>query len=241
MNKYSCTINSITELNSTTRKLLINLPDGKALEFKAGQYLNIILPSGKKCPFSIASPPAMTDQIELHVRPTPGSGDSDQITALLQDSETICIEAPQGDCFLDQQPDNPLILMAAATGITQMKSILEHLLVRELVHPIHLYWGVLIDEDLYMDEELTDWASKYQKFHYIPVVSEPENCPDWQGRTGLVPAAVLEDFTHLSNHTVYISCGPGMVYATLDLLVANGLSKESIHSDIFTVAPRTCS
>jgi CDP-4-dehydro-6-deoxyglucose reductase len=238
MNKYTCSIESIIDLNPTTQKLLLNLPDGQTVRFKAGQYLDIILPSGKKCPFSIASPPAVNNQLELHIRPTPGSDDSEQIDELLKTSSVIVVEAPKGDCYLESAPDSSLILMAASTGITQMKCILEHLFAQQLSHPVYLYWGVLVAGDLYLDEICQNWMSGISMFDYVPVVSEPENSLDWTGRTGLVAGAVLQDFPDLTEQTVYVSGGPGMVYATLDLFLGRGLAKENIHSDIFSIAPR---
>jgi len=238
MNKYSCTIESIIDLNQTTQKLLLNLPNGETVNFKAGQYLDIILPSGTRCPFSIASPPAMGSQLELHIRPTPGSDDSAQIAELLSTSSAIVIEAPKGDCYLESAPENSLILMAASTGITQMKCILEHLFEQQLSHPVYLYWGVLVEDDLYLNETCRDWIETTSLFTYIPVVSEPESSPGWTGRTGLVPDAVLQDFPDLTGQTVYISGGSGMVYATLDMLLERGMTKGDIHSDIFSIAPR---
>jgi CDP-4-dehydro-6-deoxyglucose reductase len=238
MNKYSCTIESISSLNPTTQKLLLNLPNGEIINFKAGQYLDIILPSGKRCPFSIASPPAINHQLELHIRPTPGSVDSEQIDELLRTSSAIEIEAPKGDCYLEHAPENSLILMAASTGITQMKCILEHLFARRLSHPVCLYWGVLVDDDLYLDDVCQHWMEEISMFNYVPVVSEPESSPGWKGRTGLVPEAVLQDFADLKEQQVYISGGSGMVYATLDMFVERGLAKNNIHSDIFSIAPR---
>ena len=71
------------------------------------------------------------------------------------------------------------------------------------------------------------------------MISEPETSPNWTGRTGLVGNAVLEDFTDVSNVTVYVSGGPGMVYATLDAFVARGMPPENMFSDVFAYAPRT--
>ncbi len=238
MNNYSCAIESIVNLNQNTRKLLLRLPDDEQMNFKAGQYLDIILPTGNRCSFSIANAPAKKNQLELHIRPTPGSVDSMQIDELLRTSSVIDIEAPKGKCYLEAAPSNPLILLAAATGITQMKSILEHVFEQDTDYPVYLYWGVVTDEDLYLDQCWHEWMQKNKLFNYVPVVSEPEKCPDWTGRTGLVPDALLDDFPILSDQTVYISGGSKMVYATLDLLVERGLREKNIHSDIFDIAPR---
>ncbi len=129
--------------------------------------------------------------------------------------------------------------MAASTGITQMKSIVEHLVPKGLRHPIYLYWGVPAAAQLYLNALCESWARHDENFHYIPVVSEPETSPDWKGRTGLVGQAVLEDFDDLSDVTVFVSGGPAMVYATLDAFVERGMPEANMLSDIFSYAPRS--
>ena len=236
--RLRCAISSITYFNTDTRRVILDLPKGQTVSFKAGQYLEVILP-GKRCPFSIANSPHISDSIELHVRPTPDSEDSVEIEALLDKADEIEIDAPKGDCYLESSPDNTLILLAASTGITQMKSIYEYLTHLGHEGPVFLYWGVLADSDLYLDELCKTWALGNKAFKYVPVVSEPDTSPNWGGRTGLVGDEVLKDFDDLTNVIVYVSGGPGMVYATLDSFVARGMPKENMFSDVFSYAPRT--
>jgi len=236
--RVTCPVHSITYYNDDTRQVLLKVPEGQLIEFKAGQYLEIILPSGKKCPFSIANPPQVNDKIELHVRPTPNSTDSVEVEALLDSGAPVELEIPKGECFLDSAPDNTLVLVAASTGITQMKSILEYLMREKLKHPVYLYWGVLRDSDLYLNALCESWMQDDPNFHYVPVVSDPDGSPDWKGRTGLVGEAVLNDFNDLSNVTVFVGGGPIMVYATFDAFVARGMPQENVFSDIFSYAPR---
>jgi len=238
MKRFSCAIDSITPLNRYTNQVCISLPDGANVQFKAGQYLDIILPSGKKCPFSIASSPSSSKVIELHIRPSPDSPDSDQIEAIIHSGAPVEIELPKGECFLETAPLNPLVLMAASTGVTQMKSILEHLLQKDLLYPVYLYWGALIMDDLYLDEFFHSWTRQYPLLHYVPVVSEPENSPAWRGRTGLLPEAVLHDFPDLDDKTFYVSGSPGMVYATLDSFMSKGMPRQNMYSDMFSLLPR---
>ncbi|XOV86264.1 MAG: NAD(P)H-flavin reductase [Pseudomonadota bacterium] len=216
---------------------MLDLPEGESVSFHAGQYLEIELPA-KMCPFSIASAPEHAEQIELHVRPTPNSEDSRQIEALLDTASALVIEIPKGDCFIATPPSNPLVLIAASTGITQMKSIIEHLLPGGHQLPVHLYWGVLSAQDLYLDSLWRQLEGLYPNFHYTPVVSEPATSPDWQGQIGLVGQVALLDMQDVSDITVVVSGGPAMVYATLDAFVARGMPEASMHSDIFSYAPR---
>ena len=238
MTRVICPVISIKYYNEDTRQVLLKIPDSIERGFQAGQYLEMMLPS-KKCPFSIASSPKREGVIELHNRPTPGSDDSVEIEDLLNSNPThIEIEFPKGDCFLETAPSNTLILLAASTGVTQMKSIIEYLIPDGINNPVYLYWGVISDKDLYLNELFNEWMSEHENFHYIPVVSEPDTSPDWAGKTGLVGEVVLTDFESLADVTVYVSGGPGMVYATLDSFVERGMPEGSMYSDIFSFAPR---
>ena len=235
MKTITCPIIAIENYNDDTRRVILALPDD--VTFHAGPYLQMVLPE-KKYTFSIASSPREEGKLEIHVRPTAGSEDSARVEALLDSATALDIEIPFGDSFLTEAPGNTLILMAASTGITQMKSIIEFLEPGGFDHPIHLYWGVLSDKDLYLAELCEKWQKEHSNFSYVPVVSEPDTSPDWQGRTGLVGEAVLEDFDALDNVTVFVSGGPAMVYATLDAFVDRGMPESSMSSDIFSYAPR---
>jgi CDP-4-dehydro-6-deoxyglucose reductase len=233
----TCKIRSVDYYNVDTRRVLLEVPAGVTFSFKAGQYLNIIV-AGKHCPFSIASSPDIKDTIELHIRPTPGSADSVEIDKLLDVADTLQISLPMGECYIDAPVAGPLVLMAASTGITQMKSIIEFLIPRDGQQPIWLYWGVVAAQDLYLTAMCKVWQADIENFTFIPVVSEPARSPEWQGRTGLLPDAVLEDFNDLTGVTVYVSGSPGMVYATYDRFIHHGLAESHISSDVFAYAPR---
>ncbi len=235
--RYLCEINSVKNFQGNTRKIILSLPKGEDLKFFAGQYLQIITPE-KKFPFSIASAPIKQKQIELHIRPTPESKDSEAIESIINSSKVLEIEAPLGNCYIEEPPTRPLILLAASTGITQMKSIIEFLEPHGFEHETFLYWGVISPNDLYLDDLCSTWNEKYSNFHYIPVVSEPNKSSNWQGRIGLVGEAALQDFNDLSNTNVYVSGSAGMVYATLDSFIDHGMPEENMFSDVFSFAPR---
>ena len=237
MKSFRCTISSIENYNKDTRKVLLDLKNEENFKFFAGQYIQILTPQ-KKFPFSIANAPNYSSHIELHVRPTPGSEDSEIIESIINSSRDLQIEGPLGDCYIQEKPDKPLILIAASTGITQMKSIIEFLEPQGFTKSTYLYWGVVSVEDLYLEKLCKAWDKLNSNFHYIPVVSEPSTSKKWEGRTGLVGKAVLKDFDDLSDIEVYVSGSAGMVYATLDAFLEKGMPKPNMHSDIFSLVPR---
>ena len=239
--RFHCTIGAIDYYNHDTRRVLLEMPAGEVTDFRAGQYLHVLLP-GKECPFSIANSPQITDKIELHVRPTPESEDSLAIEALLDQAilkpnTKIEIEMPLGDCYITEAPSSPLVLIAASTGITQMKSIIEFLAPGGFAQPIHLYWGVVSAQDLYFRQVCEAWQAEHENFYFTPVVSAPESSPGWQGSKGLVGDVALADFDSVASLNVYISGGPAMVYAVCNAFIARGLAADRIFSDIFSYSP----
>jgi CDP-4-dehydro-6-deoxyglucose reductase len=79
-----------------------------------------------------------------------------------------------------------------------------------------------------------------QGITFTPVLSEPRAEDQWQGRTGFVHQAVLEDYSDLSGHQVY-ACGAPIVVeaAHRDFTTLRGLPNEEFFSDAFTFVPKT--
>jgi CDP-4-dehydro-6-deoxyglucose reductase len=70
---------------------------------------------------------------------------------------------------------------------------------------------------------------------YVPVVSDALPEDQWQGRTGFVHRAVLQDLPDLSGHQVY-ACGAPIVVdsARADFSASAGLPEEEFFADSFT-------
>jgi len=220
-------------LQGGIRELVLALTP-EAPSFFPGQYLMLDV-GDAAFPFSIANAPNQKT-LTLHIKPTPDSSDSDKIEHFLNSNPTSAsIQYPLGDCCLKDLPDHPLILIAASTGITQMKSMLDWLIEKKFTHPIHLYWGVLTPEELYLQHELEAATAEHQ-VNYTPVVSQETDL--WQGRTGLVSEAVTADIAQLNAFKIFVSGSPAMVYGTLDHFVGNGFQPEKMQSDVFSYAPR---
>lgn len=237
------TILSADLLNRDVYRIRLLLPesDQTGPEFKAGQYLDICLPDGKKASFSIASAPEAGRELELHIRHMPDSEFNDSIVQHLLHQPTVEVELAMGDCTinLDELNDNqPIILAAASTGFSQVKSIVEHLIATARKNPIHVYWGARVEEDMYLESLPQSWAEHHANIQFVPIVSEPEKSPGWNGRTGLLPEAIVQDVNDLSSAQVFACGSPAMVYALLDALEEKGFTQSQMKSDVFAYAPR---
>ncbi|MCL6416135.1 2Fe-2S iron-sulfur cluster-binding protein [Aestuariirhabdus sp. Z084] len=239
MTPLACQVQSTDRLSHDVYRVKLLAPAGTLPEFYAGQYLMLELEDGQQCPFSIASAPvqlANSRELELHIQHAADSEISDRILQQVQQRSVVRIHLPQGNCHLQNIPQTPLVFLAAGTGFAQMKGMIEHCLDQQHLLPLHLYWGVRKVEHFYLSELPHRWAQqKSVTFH--PVVSDDKDA-DWDGRSGALHHAVVEDLTELKGAHFYICGSPQMVYASTDDLVAAGVPEDHIHSDVFDYAPR---
>jgi CDP-4-dehydro-6-deoxyglucose reductase len=221
----------IERLNEDVIRLYLKLPEGERLQFLAGQYLNFILQDGSKRAFSIANAPHDDEAIELHIRHVKGGTFTDMLFNGMQEKTILRIEAPLGSYFLREDSDKPVILMGGGTGFAPLKGIIEHAFQIGVQRPLHLYWGVRSQADLYLPGLPRQWAHQYPNFQYTPVLSEPDDA--WSGKTGWVHEAVIADYPDLSAYEVYMSGPPPMIQAGQAAFLTHGLTKEALYSDSF--------
>lgn len=234
--KLPCRVAKIEKLNHDVIRLYLKLPSTERLQFMAGQYIDILMQGGKRRSFSLANAPHDDDFLELHVRYYDGGLFSEFAFHSLQEKTLLRIEGPLGSFFLREDSERPVIMVAGGTGFAPVKSIIEHALQVRMPQPIHLYWGARREEDLYLQTLARDWAGEHTDFHFIPVLSEPENSGQWQGRSGFVHETVLDDFSDLSGFDVYTCGPPPMVHAVRDTFLDRGLPEDRLFSDSFEFA-----
>jgi len=218
---------ALQRLANDVMRVDVQLPVFGNFRCHAGQYLEFILPGGARRAYSIASAPHLwsgaqalvpcsTAQLELHIRHQPGGLFTEQVFHTLRARDILRVQGPFGSFFLREDEESrrkPLIFVASGTGFAPIKAILEHMQHAQIQRPATLYWGARRPHDLY----LHDWVQAQQRamphLRYVPVLSEAHPEDGWRGRTGLLHAAVLDDFADLAGHQVYACGAPEMVEA----------------------------
>jgi NAD(P)H-flavin reductase len=213
----------------------LKLPEGTRMDFVAGQYFNVVLDDGARRAFSFATAPRVTDEIEMHVRFIPGGRFTTHVFTQMKEGDYIDIEGPFGQ-FALRESDKPIIFVAGATGFAPVKSMLEYAFKADLKRKMYLYWGVRSRRDLYMAELPEQWAREHPNFNFVPVLSEPHPEDPWDGRTGLVHQAILQDFPDLSGFEIYTCGSVKMVETARPAFVAQGLNEEACFTDAFLVS-----
>jgi CDP-4-dehydro-6-deoxyglucose reductase len=216
--------------------LFLKLPSNERMQFLAGQYIEFILKDGQRRAFSLANAPHNDEFLELHLRLVPGGKFTEHVFNEMQEKAILRIEGPFGSFYLREDSKKPLIFLAGGTGFAPIKGLIEHMLHQQMQREIVLYWGVKTLADLYMDALPKAWASIHPNLKFIPVLSEPLQSDAWQGRTGMVHQAVLDDFEDLSQHEVYCCGAPVMVDTANAAFKQSGLPADAFFSDAFTYA-----
>ena len=213
----------------------LRLPAGERFNFLPGQYIDILLKDGRRRAFSLANAPHDDARLQLHIRRIDGGYFTGQVFTTLKERDLLRIKGPQGSFFLREESTKPMLFIAGGTGFAPIKAIIEHALASGIARPMTLYWGARRSEDLYLKALAESWAGQNSDFRFIPVLSEAE--AGWQGRTGLVHRAVMQDLTDLSGYQAYVCGSPAMIAAARhDLVEHGGLPAEEFLSDAFTFA-----
>ena len=236
--EYSARVVKLEKLTYDVMRVLLKLPEGQQIPFKAGQYINVILDDGQRRAFSFANPPHEPEFVELQIRLMKGGLFTTHVFEQMKEGDEVRFEGPIGDFSL-RESQRPIVFVAGATGFAPVKSMVEDAFERGLKREIHLYWGVKQLRDLYLPELPQQWAHDHANFHFIPVLSDPAPEDAWNGRTGMVHEAILEDFPELKGHEIYACGSVRMVEAIFPFLKSHGAEDGACFSDAFTVSARS--
>jgi CDP-4-dehydro-6-deoxyglucose reductase len=232
-----CRVQKIERVADDVVVLSLKLPANERLQFLAGQYIEFLLKDGKRRAFSIANAPHDDGFLQLHVRLIAGGEFTQHVFSGMKEKDILRFQGPYGSFFLREESAKPIILLAGGTGFAPIKALVEHAIHNRITRPMEIYWGARNRAGLYLPKLPPSWAAAYSHIRYVPILSDATPQDDWQGRSGLVHRAVLEDHTDLSAWQVY-ACGvPAMIDAARAEFVVHGLPPEEFFADAFSFAP----
>jgi CDP-4-dehydro-6-deoxyglucose reductase len=234
--KMPARISSLNRLTDDVMRMTLQLPANEVFRYHAGQYVEFILRDGARRSYSMANAPhTQSPGVELHLRHMPGGKFTDQVFSTLKEKDIVRIEGPFGSFYLRETSNKPMVLLASGTGFAPIKALIEHMQFKAIARPAVLYWGGRRPADLYLSDWIEAKCSEMPNLRYVPVVSDALPQDQWQGRTGFVHQAVLQDLPNLSGHQVY-ACGAPIVVdsARADYTTLAGLPIEEFFADSFT-------
>lgn len=233
--KLPCRVQDMTLAAPDVMILKLKLPATEKFAFRAGQYIDFLLPGDRRRSFSIANAPGDADDLEVHVRHIDGGFFTGQVFSTMKVRDILRFEGPLGSFFLREDSDAPIVLLAGGTGFAPIKGIIEYAIAQGMTRPMTLYWGARDRSGLYLAELAESWVQAHSWFKFVPVLSDMTTEDDWTGRTGLVHHAVMADLPDLSGHQVYACGAPVMIEASLaDFTAQCGLPEDQYFADSFT-------
>ena len=200
--------------------------EGGAFDFRAGQYARVGFDGLRARNLSIACAPGGAT-LEFLIRDRPHHAGN--LFSWLKIGAMAEIEGPFGRGYLREDHAGPILAAAGGSGIAPIKSIVETALKKGMSQPIHFYFGVRDEPDLYLESHFEELARKYRNLRFVPVLSEAAN--PRARRTGLVGEAVAADLPQLAGFKAYVFGPPAMVKSTAATVRALGVAAEDIHTD----------
>ena len=224
-------------LAADVMRLTLMPPHGRALAYLAGQYIDVLLPGGRRRAFSIANAPHLGPSIELHIRHVAGGDFTHRVFTELKPGDILRIEGPLGTFVPREHSERPMLFVAGGTGFAPVKALVEHFLHLGTLRSMSLYWGARAAEELYLRALPERWAAEHASLRFCAVISDAERIGDTGLRGGFVHEAVLDDHADLSGFDVYMSGPPALIDAGRRGFVDAGLPEDRLYYDSFDYAP----
>lgn len=235
--RLECRVRGLLDATHDIRRVRLEIVSGGPFRFSAGQFASVTFAGCPPRDYSMANVPG-DPTLEFHVRLTASGATSLHVAQRLAIGDSVRVEGPFGTSYLRENHRGPIIAVAGGSGMAPIGSIVEWALQLGLPQPIHFYFGVRTQQDLYFHEHFVTQAGCHGNFHYTPVLSE---AGDSSFRRGLVHEAVAADFADFDGCKAYLAGPPVMVEAASAMLERRGMRRVDIHADAFYTAAEMAS
>ena len=228
-------VSRIETLTPTIKGIWIKLDNGETLDFQAGQYVNMHLPSelGHRA-FSLANAPSTGNEIELNIRIVPGGAGPTWIHNALKVGDRITVSGPYGRYFVHKSANVPSLFMAGGSGLSSPRSMILDLLEEGSTLPITLVYGARNQAELYYHQDFVALAERYPHFTYVPALNDEPGDSGWSGFRGFVHEAAKAHFNNdFRGQKAYLCGPPVMIEACITTLMQGRLFERDIYTEKF--------
>lgn len=243
--RYTCSVERISDLTHDIKEVSMKLPEGQSIEYKAGQYMQLEAPKYGKVKeptqraYSMSSAPHEPNRIEFMIRLVPGGIVTTYVHEHMQEGQKIDAIGPFGE-FHVRDTDAMMICVAGGSGMAPFKAIFNDMIHTGRIHErdCWYFFGARTAKDLFYVDWLNELQEKYERFHFVPALSEPEESDEWDGETGLI-TEVLDKYLKMpelanADKEGYLCGSPGMLDACMDVMRdKNDMPDEKIYFDKF--------
>ncbi|HSE10205.1 MAG TPA: 1,2-phenylacetyl-CoA epoxidase subunit PaaE [Nocardioidaceae bacterium] len=242
---HPLTIAAIEPLTDDSVAITFDVPEElrEDYAFTQGQHLTVrteLAGDDVRRNYSICSP-VSSGVLRIAVKRLPGGAFSEHALENLRVGDVVDVMTPSGRFFTELDPQNAksYVCIAAGSGITPILSIVATTLEVEPQSRVSLIYANRTHASVMFLEEVEDLKNRYpDRLSLIHVLSrEPQEVELFSGRLD-VPRMqrFLETLVPPAEVDEWFLCGPFEMVASLrKQLVAEGVSKRSIHAEVFHV------
>ncbi|MBN2259126.1 MAG: 2Fe-2S iron-sulfur cluster binding domain-containing protein [Clostridiales bacterium] len=236
--QYDYIVEKIEQVTDKIKHLRLKLPKDNEIDFKPGQYIQILSPVYKESDeevyraYSIASSATDKNYIELLIGYVPGGKCTTYIHNYLKENDKLTIVGPFGDFFYHNS-DREMILVGIGTGMAPILAILRYMRDNNIQRKGTFYFGARTKEDLFLTEEIDEIAKTLKDIEIVYTLSRPTPECNWTGPVGRVNDLLDKKLDDCSNLEAYLCGSPLMIDAVLDVFKKKNFEEQYIFYDKF--------
>jgi NAD(P)H-flavin reductase len=202
------TIKGAANLTAQDRLFDIELPGGKNLGHKPGQFVEVSMYGFGEAPISVSSSPAQDGSFELCVRKLGG------LTGKLHtlgEGDAVGIRGPFGNGFpMEDFEGTDCLIVAGGIGMAPLRSVVNTILAdRDKYGRMMLLYGNRNPDDILFKDELKAWAEDDRNQILVTIDRPAEG---WAGNVGVVTTLFEQIALDPSRRVVAAVVGPPVMY-----------------------------
>lgn len=231
-------VEALIDETPTIKHLVLKLPEGEAMSFKPGQYIQILAPKYKGNEeevyraYSIASSPLDKDKLELYIGLVKGGIATTFVHEFLKPDQDLTIVGPYGHFFY-QETEAPMVLVAIGTGMAPIMSILKYMRDKKIDRKATFFFGARTRDDLFEIDTLNALKTDLPNLTILPCLSRPTAECNWDGEVGRVTDLLQKYLIDAEASEAYLCGSPVMIDSVIPILREKGMKEEKIYYDKF--------
>lgn len=237
--EFEVEVTRVVELTHDIRGIHLQLYDPQRIEFKAGQYVDLLVPGTNEWrSYSMANPPSQRSEVEIMIKLMPGGLFSSYVAEQLRPGERLTLRGSYGNFYL-RNTQQEAIFIAGGSGMAPILSLLRDMAEHKDSRLVTYFYGARTRRDLFLLDELSGFEQRLPNFRFVPALSEPTEDDAWSGESGLITDVVKRLATRGGDKQGYM-CGPtAMIDAAIITLQKLGLEESDIFYDKFVTKADT--
>lgn len=201
-----CTVREVRALTSLEKLFKIGLPEGRKLDHRPGQFVQVSVTGVGEAPISISSSPTRGPYLELTVR---RAGRVTGALHRLREGDPVGIRGPFGSFFdIERFKGKNVLLIPGGLGLAPMRSLIQYVIdTRDLYRDVTIAYGTKCPEEILFPEEIEAW----KRTDRLTVLQTVDACsPSWAGPVGLITSLIPP--LEIDARTIVAIIGPPVMY-----------------------------